>query len=193
MVLDNLPYWFFKIAAPFISLYLSVICSASVFCSLQSLCSGRPTVSPVPSAKVEQPQICADYRPISITPVLARIMNNKLLEPYYTLFLPTLIAHACSKTSLLFAILAPTPLHSSTFFTLTEILQTYDYVHVIALNFSKAFDFIRHFALVSNLTNFTLPDYLHNCIVHKLSCRQHQTKVNGRPLACLLCYPSMLV
>jgi len=63
--------------------------------------------------------------------------------------------------------------------TLTEFLQNHDYVHVIALDFSKAFDTVRHFTLVSKLANFTLPDYLHNWIAHNLSCRQHQTKVNG--------------
>ena len=69
--------------------------------------------------------------------------------------------------------------------TLTELLLTHDYVHVIALDFSKAFDTVRHYTLVSKLANFTLPDYLHNWIVHNLSCRQHQTKING-------CISSML-
>ena len=63
--------------------------------------------------------------------------------------------------------------------TLTELLQTHDYVHVIALDFSKAFDSVRHHSLVSRLANFTLPDYLHNWIVNNLSGRQHQTKLDG--------------
>ena len=45
--------------------------------------------------------------------------------------------------------------------TITELLQTHEYVHVIALDFSKAFDSVRHYSLVNKLANFTIPDYLH--------------------------------
>jgi len=64
--------------------------------------------------------------------------------------------------------------------TLTEFLKTYDYVHVIAPNFSKAFDCVRHHSLVSKLANFTLPDFLHTWMVNNLSGRQHQTKLDGK-------------
>ena len=37
----------------------------------------------------------------------------------------------------------------------------------------------RHHCLDNKLANITLPDYLHNCIVHNLSSRQHQTKIKG--------------
>jgi len=57
-------------------------------------------------------------------------------------------------------------------------LQTHDYVHVIALDFSKAFDSVRHHSLVSKLANFTLPDYLHNWMASNLCVRQHQTKLD---------------
>jgi len=72
--------------------------------------------------------------------------------------------------------------------TLIELLQNHDYVYVIALDFSKAFDTVKsHFTLVSKLANFTLQDYLHNWIAHNLSCRQHQTKVNGITYTIYLC------
>ena len=48
---------------------------------------------------------------------------------------------------------------------------------MIALDFSKAFDSVRHYSLVNKFANFTLPDYLHNWIVDNLSGRQHQTKI----------------
>ena len=64
--------------------------------------------------------------------------------------------------------------------TITELLQTHEYVHVIALDFSKAFDSVRHYSLVNKLANFTIPDYLHNWIVNNLSGRQHQTKLDGK-------------
>jgi len=62
-----------------------------------------------------------------------------------------------------------------------ELLQTHDYVHVIVLDFSKAFDSARRHSLVSKLANFTLLDCLHNWIANNLSGRrrQHQTKLDG--------------
>ena len=63
--------------------------------------------------------------------------------------------------------------------TLTELLQIHDYVHVIARDFSKAFDSVRHRSLVSKLANFIIPDYLHNWMVDNLFCTQHQTKLSG--------------
>ena len=62
--------------------------------------------------------------------------------------------------------------------TLMELFQTNDYVHVIALDFSKASDSVNHYSLVSKLANFTLPEYLHNWMVNNLSGRQHQTKLD---------------
>jgi len=63
--------------------------------------------------------------------------------------------------------------------TLTELLQIHDYVHVIALDFSKTIDSARHHSFVSKLADFTVLNYLHNWIVHNLSSRQHQTKLSG--------------
>ena len=61
----------------------------------------------------------------------------------------------------------------------TRLLQIHEFVHIIALDFSKAFDTVRHHTLVSKMADFPLPDSLHNWIVNYLSDRQHQTKLNG--------------
>jgi len=37
---------------------------------------------------------------------------------------------------------------------LTGLLQTNEYVHIIALNFSKVFDMVKHCSLVNKLANF---------------------------------------
>ena len=176
--LDNLPYWFLKIAAPYISMPLSYLFNLSLLQSTVPAQWKISSITPVP--KAEQPQTCADYRPISITPILARVMEKQIVRT----FLYPVLTHPDS-THLFEDQFAFRPTGSTTatliylLHTLTELLQIHDYVHVIALDFSKAFDTVRHFTLVSKLANFTLPDYLHNWIVHNLSDRQHQTKVNG--------------
>ena len=62
---------------------------------------------------------------------------------------------------------------------LTELLHTNDYVHVMAFDFSKAFDRVRHHSLASELADFTLPDDLYNWIVNNLSDLKHHTNLGG--------------
>ena len=59
---------------------------------------------------------------------------------------------------------------------LTHLLQEHEYVHVIALDFSKAFDTVRHSSLLTKLSNLPLPDSLYNWIIDYLRDRQHLTK-----------------
>ena len=95
--------------------------------------------------------------------ILARVMEKQTAR----IFLYTVLTHP-DFTHLFEDQFAFRPTGSTTaaliylLHTLTELLLTHDYVHVIALDFSKAFDTVRHYTLVSKLANFTLPDYLHN-------------------------------
>ena len=70
--LDSLPHWFLKLAAPSISLPLSYLFNLSLGQSIVPVQWKASIITPVP--KVPQPQNCVDYRPISITPILARVM-----------------------------------------------------------------------------------------------------------------------
>jgi len=67
----------------------------------------------------------------------------------------------------------------SIFQQITNLLQEHDYVHLISLDFSKAFDSVRHYSLVSKLAEFALPDCFYNWLIDYLSSRKHQTKVGN--------------
>ena len=56
------------------------------------------------------------------------------------------------------------------------MLQEYPYVHVISLDFSKAFDTVRHSSLVQKLLQFPIPSSVHNWFVPYLSGQSHCTK-----------------
>ena len=62
------------------------------------------------------------------------------------------------------------------FHHLSHMLQDHKSVHLIALDFSKAFDTIRHSALTAKISSFPISDNVYNWIVNFLSDRQHQTK-----------------
>jgi len=61
------------------------------------------------------------------------------------------------------------------FFFFTENL----YVHVFALDFSEAFDTIRHSTLMDKMSNLLLQDNIYNWIVNFLQSHQHCTKFAG--------------
>lgn len=56
-----------------------------------------------------------------------------------------------------------------------ELLKDNHYVHLIALNFFKAFDIIRHAYLAEQLADLPIPDCVHNF----LTDHNHRTKYNG--------------
>jgi len=72
--LDNLPHWFLQLAASSFSLPLSHLFNWSLKRSIVPTQWKTSIITPVP--KVNPPLIRSDYRPISITPILARLMKK---------------------------------------------------------------------------------------------------------------------
>ena len=61
----------------------------------------------------------------------------------------------------------------------THSLKNHNSVHLIALDFSKAFDTVRHSTFAAKIASFPICDNVYNWIINFLSDRQHQTKANG--------------
>jgi hypothetical protein len=57
--------------------------------------------------------------------------------------------------------------------------QSYSYVQIIALDFSKAFDTVRNYTLMEKIAALPLPDIMYNWIVNYLAERPHCTKSKG--------------
>ena len=62
---------------------------------------------------------------------------------------------------------------------LAEMLTTHPYVHLVALDFSKAFDTVQHSYLAEQLAELPIPDNIYNWIIAFLNKRQHRTKFMG--------------
>jgi hypothetical protein len=134
-----------------------------------------------PVAKVQRPEQMSDFRPISITPVISRVVEREIvhchLYPTFTMppmtqlledqfaFRPT-----GSTTSALIALIQQ----------LSSMLRENSYVTLISLDFSRAFDTVRHSTLVDKLSALDIQDHVFNWIVKFLSCRQHVTRFQGR-------------
>jgi len=58
-------------------------------------------------------------------------------------------------------------------------LETNPYVVVIALDFSKAFDTVRHSSVMEKVAQLNLPNNVYNWLVNFLEGHSHFTRFNG--------------
>jgi len=127
-------------------------------------------ISPIP--KVNQPSSCSDYRPISITPVLSRIMEKMLVRSIlYPVLSELEFRHLFSDQFAFRPTGSTTSALICMFWHITTLLQEHNYVHLISLDFSKAFDAVRHHSLLSKLADFPLPHCFHNWLIDYLTNR----------------------
>ena len=62
----------------------------------------------------------------------------------------------------------------------TQALMTNPYVIVVALDFSKAFDTVRHSSVMAKVAQLNLPDYVHNWLADYLEGHCHCMRFNGQ-------------
>ena len=117
----------------------------------------------------------------SVTPILSRLMEKSLVKQ---LLYPVLIHPHCSHLFSDQFGFRPTGSTTAALVYLlhhiSQLLQDHHYVHVVALDFSKAFDTVRHCSLMSKLGSFPVPDCCHNWIIDYFSSRHHQTGDQNR-------------
>jgi len=120
-------------------------------------------IKPVP--KINKPQMPSDYRPISITAVQSRLLERQIVhsfiypalqQPPDGLFFGDQFGFrpTGSTTAALIALIH----------TVLTMLSSNAYVRVFALDFSKAFDTVRHAELIDKMTNLQMPDQVFNWI-----------------------------
>jgi len=133
----------------------------NVYISTSEIPSMETSICPVP--KVPVPQKHADFRPISITSVLTRSMKRIVSDFIYpslshttgdSVFRDYTFRPFGSTTAAIICILQ----------SVTALLDTDPYVSVIALDFSKAFDIVRHYTLLQKMPQLDIPD----CMISKL-------------------------
>ena len=119
----------------------------------------------------------ADYRPISVTPVLTRLTERTVVQRYIlsgsVVTAPPTLQFADkfafrptgSTTAAIISLL-----HS-----IINLLSSEPYVIVISLDFSKAFDTVRHSSLLHKLAQLDLPDNIYNWLNDFFDHQSHCT------------------
>src|SRR6218665_3091967 len=150
---DGIPAWFLRLAAPVLAGPLAHLVNLSLITATVPKQWKTAVIRPVP--KVSQPKVPADYRPISIVPVLARMVERLVVQTYvYPAFQMEEMKHLLSDQY------AFRPTGSTTAAVITIMQKVADlvsnkYVTIIALDFSKAFGTVRHHELAKKLAKLT--------------------------------------
>ena len=175
---DNIPVWLLRLGSPFLAEPLAFLYNTSVNEGYVPVQWKMANITPIP--KVPSPTVPSDYRPICITPIVSKILERfivtKSLYPAIS---------SSGMTCLLGNQFAFRPTGSTTaamvmfLSKVTNMLQTEPYVHVVALDFSKAFDTVRHSELCRKLASVPVKDSIYNWITSYLGERCHRTKVSG--------------
>ena len=76
--IDRFPSWFLKIAAPLLSRPLTTLFNLSVSWSVVPDQWKTSVITPV--AEIPRPTTCADYRPISVSPILSRVLEKLVVR-----------------------------------------------------------------------------------------------------------------
>ena len=134
--LDELPAWFLRLGAPILAKPITNPFNQSINCSVVPAQWKQAYIRPV--NKIAEPKEPADFRPISITPVLSRMMEKMIVQ---TIIYPALL---CPPPALCFTDqFAFRPTGSTTaaiisfLHTVTNLLASNQYVIVYALTSVK--------------------------------------------------------
>jgi len=175
--LDGIPAWFLRLGVPVFAAPIAQLFNQSIIADVVPSQWKTAIITPVP--KVKQPAHPADFRPISITPILSWTLERFIVrsfiypaiqQPNHKLFLADHFAFIPTGSTVA-AIVAL--LH-----TVCSMLSVnpYVHVHVFAFEFSKAFDTVRHKTVMEKVAELHKPDQIYNCIVDFLCNQSHCTR-----------------
>ena len=173
--LDGIPAWSLRLGAAIFAAPLAALFNLSISKSVVPRQWKQALICPIP--KVKQPKNPSDFRPISITPVITRVMEKLFIKEfiYPAMSDPTMkemyedqfaFRPTGSTTASLIALLDK----------VTELLTTNSYVSVFLLDFSKAFDSVRHSTLLEKAAKLPIPDCAYNWLADFFQEHSHCTK-----------------
>jgi len=177
--LDQVPAWFLRLGAAVFAKPITRLFNASLAESVVPTQWKKAWICPIP--KIKNPSDDSHYRPISITPVLVRVMERLVVRRYiYPCFeRPPVSLTFCDQFAF-----RPTGSTSaaliSIFHTVAQFLTTNPYVAVYAIDFSKAFDTVRHATLLDKLARLDMPDNVYNWLVAFFAGHSHCTRFNNQ-------------
>ena len=170
---------FLKIASPSISLPLSYLFNLSFQTGIVPHQWKNANIVPIP--KVPCPSSPSDFRPISLTPIISRLFERVVVKTnIYTLFFNPTLAALFSDQYAFRPFGSTDAAIISIIHHVTSLLSDGNsYVRLIGLDFSKAFDTVKHSCILSKLSSLPISDQLYNWLVNYFQGHSHTTRFNS--------------
>src|SRR6218665_367643 len=161
-----MPLWFLRLLVPVCSGWIamqSIQPFAQYIYHLEQWRVAR--IRPV--VKTKTPTGPGNFRSISVIPVLSRILERIAVSRYIDRALAEPPINKLIQDQFAFG---PTGSTSAALIDLlqktTDLLRVNEFVAIISVDFTKAFDRIRHHALSQKYLLLDLPDHIHNWVMN---------------------------
>ncbi|MEL6989884.1 MAG: reverse transcriptase domain-containing protein, partial [Bacteroidota bacterium] len=156
---DKVPVWILKEYADELTVPVTLLFN-------KSLLEGKvpqlmKSANIIPIAKVKQPQQCSDFRPVSVTPILARLLERLIVKK----FVANAVAKVLHRDQFAFRKGCST---EHALLKIQHIIGKFldqkecRYVRTFLVDFSKAFDLVNHKLLLEKVCNLDIPAYIYN-------------------------------
>ena len=172
---DGIPYWVFKYCAVQLTPVITKLIN-------NTLNSGRPPTAwksalVTPIQKTSSVKSFSDLRPISVTPILSRLVEKLVVRKY---IIPALPPELISDQ---FAY-RPTGSTTAALVSLTHIvaqrLESCNYVRCLLIDYSKAFDTIHHPTLFRKFLDLPIPFQIQRWIFRFFTGRRQAVVSGGK-------------
>src|SRR6218665_142552 len=174
--IDRLPAWYLRLLAPICARSLESFINLSLGCSFVPQQWKLAVIHSAPKNKT--PQGPSDYRPISVVPILSRLVERLGVSTY---LYPALTSPPMADQITDQFAFRPSGSTTATLIDLlqqiTSMLQRNDYVLIVSTDFTRAFDTVRHSTLMQKMDILDLPDNIYNWIANYFKQRGHLTKI----------------
>jgi hypothetical protein len=170
--MDGLPSWLFRGCSVELAEIVACIFNRSFKLGIVPDRWRTAIVTPIP--KVPKTNSLADFRPISVTPILSRLAEKLFVRHWLRPSIPpqALIDQYAFKPS---GSTTCALIHFAHF--ASQMLETNSYVRCLLIDFSKAFDIVDHQILANKLSQLDLHPSTLNWIISFLSNRNQITKI----------------
>ena len=172
---DDIQAWVFKSCSYELSDIVTFIINRSIEMGQVPSNWLKSIVTPI--AKTSNPKSIAEYRPISVTPILSRLTEKLVVARRLRPSMPREILQDQYAYK-------PTGSTSCALIKITHYItdafnKGNKYVRIVLIDFSKAFDTVDHQIIIGKINGLNLPNNVKNWLISFLINRIEITKVNG--------------
>src|SRR6218665_1898240 len=138
----------------------------------------RSNLKVIPIPKVNPALAPSDYRPISVVPVLSRILERLVVRTFvYPFFCVNPMAEMIQDQYAFRPTGSTTAALVDLLQKVTDLLRENEYIVLATVDFSRAFDSVKHMPLMEKMNLLELPDCIYNWMVHYFESRGHSTRL----------------